>query len=107
MGTERQKGSHSMSGYHSIELAYLAAVYTNLLNTKKGLDLYFKPMVSAFPDNILRVSPDILPAGSIKIENVWVDGEVWRNYDSEKLTVDVPNVDYRPKIKVTIVPVEK
>jgi len=43
LGTERLKGSHSMSGYHSIELAYLSAVYTNLLNTKQALDLYFKP----------------------------------------------------------------
>jgi mannose/cellobiose epimerase-like protein (N-acyl-D-glucosamine 2-epimerase family) len=107
MGTERQKGSHSMSGYHSIELAYLAAVYTNLLNTKKGLDLYFKPMVNAFPDNIIRVSPDILPAGSVKIEGVWVDGDVWKNFDPENLTVAVPNVDYRPKIKVRIVALEK
>ena len=31
MGTERFKGSHSMSAYHSMELCYLAAVYTNLL----------------------------------------------------------------------------
>ena len=28
LGTERQKGSHSMAGYHSFELAYLATVYT-------------------------------------------------------------------------------
>ena len=33
LGTERQKGSHSMSGYHSFELCYLAATYTNLLVT--------------------------------------------------------------------------
>ena len=30
-------------GYHTIELCYLAAVYTNLLITKQPLDLYFKP----------------------------------------------------------------
>ena len=28
LGTERQKGSHSMAGYHSFELAYLSTVYT-------------------------------------------------------------------------------
>ena len=32
-----------MSGYHSTELCYLAAVYTNLLITKQPLDFYFKP----------------------------------------------------------------
>src|SRR5207237_7168320 len=29
MGNERFKGSHSMSGYHSMELCYLATVYIN------------------------------------------------------------------------------
>ena len=41
LGTERLKGSHSMSGYHSFELCYLAAVYTNLLLTKQPMDFYF------------------------------------------------------------------
>ena len=70
MGTERLKGSHSMSGYHSFELCYLAAVYTNLLITKQPLDLYFKPQPGGFTDNILRVAPDILPPGSIRIDSV-------------------------------------
>ena len=39
LGNERFKGSHSMSGYHSTELCYLAAVYTNLLITKQPIDL--------------------------------------------------------------------
>ena len=52
MGTERFKGSHSMSGYHSFELCYLAAVYTNLLITKQPLDFYFKPQPGGFKDSI-------------------------------------------------------
>jgi len=108
LGTERYKGSHSMSGYHSIELAYLSAVYTNLLNTKQPLDLYFKPSVNnGFADNILRVSPDILPAGSIRIQEVLIDGNPWKNFDAEKLTVELPNLSYRPKIKVKLVPTGK
>ena len=70
LGTERLKGSHSMSAYHSTELCYLAAVYTNLLITKQPLDLHFKPRADGFKDRILRVSPDILPPGSIRIESV-------------------------------------
>ena len=66
-GNERGKGSHSMSGYHSTELCYLAAVYTNLLVKKQYMDFYFKPQPNGFPDGVLRVSPDILPAGSVKI----------------------------------------
>lgn len=104
LGTERFKGSHSMSAYHSIELAYLATVYTNLLFTKQPLDLYFKPMVNSFPDNILRVQPDILPPGSIKIDGVWIDNKAWNKFDPDKLTVELPNLNHRPKIKVTLAP---
>lgn len=105
LGTERYKGSHSMSGYHSIELAYLATVYTNLLHTKQPLDLYFKPMVNGFPDGILRVQPDILPAGSIRIEEVTIDNKPWDKFNADELTVVLPNLNYRPKIKVRLVPV--
>jgi mannose/cellobiose epimerase-like protein (N-acyl-D-glucosamine 2-epimerase family) len=104
LGTERLKGSHSMSGYHSIELAYLAAVYTNLLNTMQPLDLYFKPLTNGFTNDVLRVEPDILPAGSVRISEVWVDNNPWKNFDARKLTVDLPNLNYRPKIKVRLVP---
>ena len=94
-----------MSGYHSIELAYLSQVYINLLHTKQPLDLYFKPMPGAFGNNTLRVSPDILPAGSIKISEVSVDGKPWDKFDADNLTVELPNLNYRPKIKVRVVPV--
>ena len=104
LGTERKKGSHSMSAYHSVELAYLAATYTNLMNTKKPLTLYFKPMVNGFKDNVLRVQPDILPVGSVKLQEVWIDGREWKNFDADKLTVQLPAVEYRPKVKVVIVP---
>ena len=63
LGNERFKGSHSMSGYHSTELCYLAAVYTNLLINKQPMDFYFKPHPDGFENRILRVAPDILPAG--------------------------------------------
>ena len=107
LGTERMKGSHSMSGYHSMELAYLAAVYTTLLNTKLPLDLYFKPMVDGFEDKILRVQPDILPPGSVRISKVWIDDESWKKFDADNFTVELPELDHRPKIKVRLVPSDK
>jgi len=106
LGTERLKGSHSMSAYHSVELCYLAQVYQNLLYTKQPLDLYFKPLPHGFPGDILRVEPDILPKGSVKISEVWIDGNPWKNFDANKLTVDIPNLNYRPKIKVRLIPVK-
>jgi len=105
MGTERLKGSHSMSGYHSFELCYLAAVYTNLLITKQPMDFYFKPQPGGFKDNILRVSPDILPAGSIVISVCTIDGEPYGDFDATGLTVKLPESKTSLHVKVTITPV--
>jgi len=106
MGTERFKGSHSMSGYHSFELAYLAQTYTNLLITKKPLNLYFKPQPDGFKRNILRVQPDILPEGSIRIGNVWINDEPYKNFDAEALTVKLPATKEQVRVKVQVEPVQ-
>ncbi|BAL28823.1 AGE family epimerase/isomerase [Synechocystis sp. PCC 6803] len=103
-GNERAKGSHSMSGYHSFELCYLAAVYTNFLITKHPMDFYFKPLPNGFPDGILRVSPDILPPGSVAIASVEIDGKPYENFDAQGLTVTLPDSQERVKIKVRLVP---
>ncbi len=106
LGNERLKGSHSMSGYHSMELCYLASIYTNLLITKKPMDFYFKPTVDGFTDGVIRVAPDLLPQGSIRIESVTMDGEAYDDFDADALTVTLPsNRTTRPKFKVRIVPV--
>jgi hypothetical protein len=104
MGTERFKGSHSMSGYHSFELCYLAQTYTNLLITGKPLDLHFKPRPDGFKRRILRVSPDILPAGSIKIDQVWIDGAEYKDFDAANLTVKLPVSDSDLRVKVRVSP---
>ncbi|MCW5848798.1 MAG: AGE family epimerase/isomerase [Anaerolineae bacterium] len=104
LGTERFKGSHSMSGYHSMELCYLAAVYTNLLITKQPMDFYFKPYPGGFKDNILRVSPDILPPGSVRLDSVEIDGEPYTNFDAHALTVKLPQTQNQVRVKARIVP---
>ncbi|MBL8131644.1 MAG: AGE family epimerase/isomerase [Anaerolineae bacterium] len=106
LGNERLKGSHSMSGYHSMELCYLGSVYQNLLISKVGMDFYFKPMVESFPDGLLRVAPDLLPAGSLRIASVEVDGKPYDQFDAAGLTVTLPKSDTRVKIKVRIEPVK-
>ncbi|MEL6777358.1 MAG: N-acyl-D-glucosamine 2-epimerase, partial [Cyanobacteria bacterium J06597_16] len=95
-------GSHSMSGYHSTELCYLAAVYTNLLVKKQPMDFYFKPQPNGFADCILRVSPDILPPGSVKIGSVEIDGKAYDNFDADALTVSLPETDEAVKVKVRL-----
>ncbi|MEI2580209.1 AGE family epimerase/isomerase [Scytonema sp. PRP1] len=106
LGTERAKGSHSMSGYHSFELAYLATVYTNLLITKQPMDLYFKPKPAGFKDNILRVAPDILPPGSVRIGEVWINGQKHSDFDAESLTVKLPSSQDELKVRVRLLPAQ-
>lgn len=104
--TERGKGSHSMSGYHSFELAYLATVYTNLLITKQPMDLYFKPKPGGFKDNILRVCPDILPPGSVRIGEVWINAQQYSDFDAENLTVKLPSTQDELKVRVRLLPTQ-
>jgi mannose/cellobiose epimerase-like protein (N-acyl-D-glucosamine 2-epimerase family) len=106
MGTERYKGSHSMSGYHSFELCYLAQVYTNLLITKNPLDLHFKPQPGAFPRRLLRVAPDILPADRVALKEVWIDDKPYTRFDARAMTVSLPDATDSVRVKVRVSPVE-
>jgi len=105
LGNERMKGSHSMSAYHSMELCFLSAVYTNLLITKQPMFFHFKPYPNAFPENILRVSPDLLPAGSVCIEECWIDDRKHDDFDALGLKVCLPKSEKRQKVKVKLAPV--
>lgn len=104
LGNERFKGSHSMSGYHSMELCFLSVTYINLLIRKEPLFLYFKPLPNAFKDGLLRVAPDILPKGSVFLESCLVDDKPYQNFDSEKLIVHLPKTDKQIRVKVKISP---
>ncbi|HEV2636440.1 MAG TPA: DJ-1/PfpI family protein [Actinocrinis sp.] len=105
LGTERLKGSHSMSMYHSTELCLLAVTYNNLLIFGKPLTLHFKPEPEALPGRVLHVSPDLLPAGRARIGHVTVDGRDHEDYDRDGLTVRLPDVHGRVKVRVRIDPV--
>ena len=102
MGTERYKGSHSMSAYHSTELCFLSTVYIDLMIKKRPMDLYFKPLPNGFKERKLRVKPDILPKGSIKIVSCEIDGQKYDNFDADGLVVQLPESDSRLKVKVTV-----
>jgi mannose/cellobiose epimerase-like protein (N-acyl-D-glucosamine 2-epimerase family) len=104
LGNERLKGSHSMSSYHSMELCFLSAVYTNLLIAKQPMFFHFKPYGDALPDNILRVAPDLLPPGSIYLEECWIDDQPHHDFDPQQLTVKLPSGGDRRRVKVKITP---
>lgn len=106
LGTERFKGSHSMSAYHSTELCYLAAVYTNLLITNQPMDFYFKPKPGGFKDNILRVAPDLMPAGRVKLTEVEIDEKPYKDFNADAMTVKLPASNTDLRVKATITPVK-
>jgi len=89
---------------HAVGTHFYRTTYTNLLIKKQPMDFYFKPQPGGFKDNILRVAPDILPQGSIKIGEVWVDGQPYADFDAAALTVKIPQAATAPKIKVRIIP---
>ncbi|GGY27211.1 AGE family epimerase/isomerase [Streptomyces omiyaensis] len=104
LGVERHKGSHSMSMYHSAELCYLAAVYNNLLINGKAMDFWFKPDPALVDDGLLRVAPDLLPPGSVRIESVEIEGEPHTDFDADALAVRLPETSGRVKVKVRLAP---
>lgn len=106
MGTERFKGSHSMSAYHSTELCYLSTVYINLLITKQPTYFYFKPYPDSFKDGILHVSPDILPQGSVYISECYINDQPYSNFDAQGLTVKLPDTSEQVRVKVLLTPVQ-
>lgn len=104
MGTERFKGSHSMSAYHSTELCFLSTVYIDLMIKKRPLDLFFKPLPNGFADRVLRVAPDMLPPGSVRITACTIDGQPYNNYDAKSLSIRLPDATQRLRVKVTLTP---
>ena len=105
LGTERFKGSHSMSAYHSTELCFLSTVYIDLLVEKRPLDLYFKPYPDGFADRKLYVSPDILPPNSVRITACTINDQPYTDYDSDGLFVNLPAASEAVRVKVTLTPV--
>jgi anti-anti-sigma regulatory factor len=104
LGSERGKGSHSMAGYHSFELCFLAAIYTNLLVNRHPMDFFFSPEPGAWEDNVLRVSPDLLPSGSVELTEVWINGQIYDNFNRKKLYVTLPDSEKTLKVRVRISP---
>ena len=93
-----------MAGYHSFELCFLAAIYSNLLVNKEPMDFYFQPDPQAWPENKLRVAPDLLPAGSVELAEVWIDDKTYTDFDRANLIVNLPESDKPVRVRVRIEP---
>nr|WP_232328202.1 DJ-1/PfpI family protein [Kibdelosporangium sp. MJ126-NF4]CEL18435.1 FIG01132818: hypothetical protein [Kibdelosporangium sp. MJ126-NF4]CTQ97918.1 FIG01132818: hypothetical protein [Kibdelosporangium sp. MJ126-NF4] len=105
LGHERLKGSHSMSMYHSAELCYLATVYGQLLLRGEPLSLFYRPRADGVRDRVLRVAPDALPAGRVRLDTVEVDGRPYAAFDPDAMTVKLPDSSTDLTVRVQLVPV--
>jgi hypothetical protein len=94
-----------MSLYHKAELAYLATVYNRLLLFGHPLPLWFRPLAGGFPDRLLRVMPDLLPPGRVRLAAVEVDGARWSDFNPVAGTVTLPDSRDRVTVRATLEPV--
>ena len=52
----------------------------------------------------MRVQPDILPQGSIRIDNVLMDGKPYGDFDAAALTINLPESEQPLQVEVRVVP---
>ncbi|WP_181792785.1 AGE family epimerase/isomerase [Streptomyces sp. WELS2] len=102
LGTERMKANHAMSLYHKAELCLLATVYERLLLNGEPLSLWFRPLPEA--DRTLRVAPDALPPGSVRLGAVEVDGSPFTGFDPDALTIELPRSEKPLHVRATLQP---
>jgi mannose/cellobiose epimerase-like protein (N-acyl-D-glucosamine 2-epimerase family)/putative intracellular protease/amidase len=107
LGTERLKGSHAMSMYHAAELCYLATVYERLLVAREPLTLWFRPRPDGFGDRVLRVAPDALPPGRVRLDWVEVDGRPHAAFDADTMRVKLPQSTQDLTVAAHLVPAQE
>ena len=103
LGQERLKGSHSMGGYHAFELCFYASLYGNILLRQKEQTLFFKVIPDQIDDGCLNVAPDLMPAGSVEVAIVRINGELWPSFCSQMMTVDLPPGSEPIVVEVTLI----
>jgi hypothetical protein len=103
-GQEGQKGGHSMGGYHAFELCLCASSYGNLALRQETLSLHFLVVADRLPNRILRVAPDLLPTGSVRLGSVLIQGKPWFEFNATDLTVCLPAGQDSVAIEVRLEP---
>ena len=103
VGDRADKGSHSKSGYHNMELTYFSHLYTNLLVGKRPVILHFAPCEDA-GGSTFSVQPISLPPGSVELTSAELDGQPFKDFDRKALTVKLPKWNSPRLLTVTLTP---
>jgi len=106
VGDRSDKGSHSKSGYHSMELTYFAHLYTNLLVQKRAVGLHFRPL-SASEGQVLPVQPISFPKGAVRLASVAIDGKPYSAFDAAAMTIKLPRSERPLDVVAVLAPAQK
>ncbi len=93
-GDYRNKGGHSISGYHVFELNYLTHIYTSAYVTKQPFCLYFKPDSNSRQHSI-NVLPDFFKPDTLEIRRVIVDGIERTTVDRSNFRIELSEDEFR------------
>ena len=76
-------------GYHNIELAYLAYIYSKLFVHDEEVTLYYR--FDAQPEaRSFKMTPVAIPDEALSISNVLLDGEAYADYGSDSRVLNIP-----------------
>jgi hypothetical protein len=75
-----------------------------LVLRQETLSLHFLVVPDRLPNRILRVAPDLLPAGSVRLGSVLIDGRPWLEFNATDLTVSLPEGQESVAIEVRLEP---
>jgi len=95
------KGSHSKGGYHELELAYYAQLYTTLFVEKKDVNLYFQP---SNKDKDFFVQPIPFPKDSVLLTAVTINGKPYKKFNPDTFAIQLPSNGQPLNIRCTLSP---
>ncbi len=76
-------------GYHNIELAYLAYVYSKLFVHDEAVTLYYR--FGAEPEaRSYKMTPVAVPDEALSISNVLLNGEAYADFDPDSRVLNLP-----------------
>jgi len=119
-GNYSQKAGHSVAGYHSFELNYLAHVYLRTYMHPKGeirtptgdtafpvvdqnFCLFFRPDARC-AHTTLNVLPDFLPPGAVEIAAITVGGVPRTNFDHTNFQIELEREELGTRVVVEFRP---
>lgn len=102
-GDYRDKGGHSISGYHSFELCFLAHIYIRTYVARQPFRMFFRPDRHCGQQSI-NVLPDFFPQESLRVRSVTVNGVSRTSIDPTNFRIELAPHEVGSEIQVEFEP---